>query len=118
MSHVLVIEDNWFSACNNVELALQAGATSCSMAATQKDAVAQAHLRWPDIILSDVHLREGTGTLAVQQIIDELGRVPVIFITAWPERCKPCEPPTVVLTKPVQVSRFAGLFNNMLIGVE
>jgi hypothetical protein len=48
-----------------------------------------------------VRLREGTGPLAVQIILHEMGPLPVIFITATPTACIPNEAESVVLRKPV-----------------
>jgi two-component system, response regulator PdtaR len=37
----------------------------------------------------------------VALILEELGPLPVIFITATPESCIPCDPPARVFPKPV-----------------
>lgn len=82
-------------------LAEEAGATSIAQADTQAGAVDAARQRRPELILSDVKLLVGTGPLAVQTILSELGEIPVIFITGTPEACEPCAPPGVVLGKPI-----------------
>ena len=101
MCHVLVIEDDWLIADHIVRLAEDAGATSVAQADTQASAVDAARQRRPAMILSDVKLLAGTGPLAVQTILAELGEIPVIFITGTPEACEPCAPPGVVLGKPI-----------------
>lgn len=68
---------------------------------TEDEAVAAAIDQRPDVILSDVRLRIGTGPQAVARIRVTLGPVPVIFVTGTPEECEPCEYATAVLSKPV-----------------
>ena len=107
---MLIIEDEWLIACEIAAMAERAGGTSVSMAATQIDAIAEARAEPPDVVLSDVQLREGTGPLAVEAIIAEHGQIPVIFITGTPEHCKPCEPPHVILGKPLEERIFTKAF--------
>lgn len=100
MSHVLIIEDEPFTAFA-IELALgDAGATSFGIADSEDDAVAAARARRPDVITSDVKLREGTGLDAVSTIHREVGDVPVIFLTGMPEDCGGCSETGPVLSKP------------------
>jgi CheY-like chemotaxis protein len=101
MCHVLVIEDDFLIAIHITALVEEAGATSVAVADTEQGAIDAARDRKPDIIMSDVKLALGTGPLAVQAIILEHGAVPVIFITGSPEDCHPCEPPAIILQKPV-----------------
>lgn len=113
MCHVLVIEDEWMIAEYVADVVRDAGATSIATADTQRAAVEAARQCPPGIILSDVNLLEGTGPRAVQTIIAELGPVPVIFITATPQDCAPCEPPAVVLAKPVTVNGLTETFRRL-----
>ena len=101
MCHVLVIENDFLIADHIVQLVKAAGATSVSEAVTQQEAIDQALQRRPELIISDVKLIEGTGPLAVQTILLELGRIPVIFVTGTPEDCEPCDAPAVILGKPI-----------------
>lgn len=91
------------------------GATSFAFAATEKDAVDLALQHPPALITSDVNLLEGTGPAAVAQIHQKLGDVPVIFITATPSMCEPCDPPGVVLVKPVNVRHVAAAFHQLVV---
>ena len=102
MCHVLIIEDEWLIAEYVEQLARDAGATSVDTADCQRDAIEAADKRTPEIILSDVNLRTGTGPCAVAAIQGNLGPIPVIFITGTPDDCRPCAPPGIVLTKPIQ----------------
>lgn len=113
MCHVLVIEDDWMIAEYVADVARDAGATSIDMADTQQSAVAAAFRHPPSIILSDVNLLEGTGPRAVEMILGELGPIPVIFVTGTPEACVPCDPPHVVMTKPVHAGNLTEAFKQL-----
>ncbi|GAA0463314.1 response regulator [Sphingomonas molluscorum] len=113
MCHVLVIEDEWLIAEYVCELALSAGATSIDQAATQSDAVAAATKNPPAVILSEVQLAEGTGPLAVVEIMEQLGDVPVIFITGTPEACEPCHYAAAILSKPIDPHEVVGAFRKI-----
>ncbi|MDO7843832.1 response regulator [Sphingomonas immobilis] len=104
MCHVLIIEDEPLVAIDLQDMLAAAGATSFAFAETEDDAIAEARAHRPDVITSDVMLREGTGPHAVAAILSEGGPCPVIFITGTPEACDDCDPPAQVLSKPV-VSR-------------
>ena len=101
MCHVLIIEDEALIALDLQEMLAAGGATSFSFAETEDEAVAQARLHRPDVITSDVMLREGTGPRAVETIQREMGPLPVIFITATPGACTPREASAHILAKPV-----------------
>lgn len=113
MCHVLVIEDDWITAEYVADVARDAGATSIDMADTQQSAVAAAQQHAPGIILSDVNLLEGTGPRAVETILQELGPIPVIFITGTPEACVPCDPPHVIMGKPVHPGNLTDTFRQL-----
>lgn len=101
MCHVLIIEDEPFIAMILQDLLEQEGATSFAVAVTEDEALASALAHPPAFITSDVKLIEGTGPQAVRRIQEQLGDVPVIFITATPEDCKPCKAPGKILRKPL-----------------
>jgi CheY-like chemotaxis protein len=59
----------------------------------------------PDLILADIQLADNSsGIDAVADLLEELGDVPVIFITAYPERLLTGDrpEPTYLVTKPFQ----------------
>lgn len=101
MCHVLVIEDDFLIADHIMQLIETAGATSFAQAGSQAEAIAEARLRRPAFIMSDVTLTTGTGPDAVQAIIAEHGETPVIFVTGTPAACHPCQAPMVILEKPI-----------------
>lgn len=110
MCHVLIIEDEWLIAEQLSHLVREAGATSTETADSQEEALQVARARIPDVILSDVKLLVGTGPRAVQIIRSEMGSIPVIFITATPEACRPCDPPSVILVKPINSAKVIDTF--------
>ena len=111
--HVLIIEDEALIALDLQDLLEAHGATSISIAETQADAVEAARTRRPDVITSDVTLREGTGPKAVEAILAELGQLPVIFITASPEACIPCPPPARIMEKPLRHGAIVSAFREL-----
>lgn len=100
MCHVLIIEDDALIALDLQEMLEAAGAQSFSFADSQAEAIAEARARRPDVIASDVLLREGSGPEAVKAIQAEMGPLPVFYITGTPDACRPCDPPARIVPKP------------------
>jgi len=74
------------------------------VAVTRDEAVAQAKSQQPTLVLADIQLADdSSGIDAVRDILADI-KVPVIFITAFPERLltgsRP--EPTFLITKPFQ----------------
>lgn len=113
MCHVLIIEDEPLIAMDLEDLLERYGALTFSVADTQRAAITASRQVRPDFILSDVALLEGTGPLAVEAIRRELGDIPVIFVTATPEACSPCEPPGQVFRKPMDRPAIGAAFREM-----
>lgn len=114
--HVLIIEDEALIALDLQDLFEANGATSVDIAETQSEAIELARARRPDLICSDVTLRQGTGPMAVEAIRAERGDIPVIFITATPEACLPCPPTARILGKPVRHALVASIFRDLTRG--
>lgn len=114
MCHVLIIEDEPFIAMNIQTMLEEAGATSFDFAVTEAEAVAAALAHPPGLITSDINLVEGTGPAAVARIHARLGEMPVIFISATPAECHPCNPPGIILGKPVRESELKHAFRQMV----
>jgi CheY-like chemotaxis protein len=110
MCHVLIIEDEWLIAELIRHHLETIGATSFDYAMTQTEAVALAIAHKPEVITSDVKLIEGTGPLAVRAIHEEVGPIPIIYITATPDDCRPCEHSIAILSKPVTYRALADAF--------
>lgn len=114
MCHILIIEDEPLISMMIQDLLEDEGAESFDVAVTRDDAVAAALRRLPDLITSDVKLRQGTGPLAVSEIHERLGEIPVIFISGTPEECEPSNPPGIVLSKPRQQGALQEAYHRMI----
>lgn len=99
----------------NIQTMLEeAGTTSFDFAVTEAEAVAAALAHPPELITSDVKLVEGTGPAAVARIHARLGEMPVIFISATPGECHPCNPPGIILGKPIRKTELKDVFCRMV----
>lgn len=101
---VLIIEDEPIIAMDIEELVEGCGHRVVGVAATETDAVEIAARERPGLILADINLGQGgDGTHAVARIMQR-HQVPVIFVTAYPERLLTGEAlePAFVITKPFE----------------
>jgi DNA-directed RNA polymerase specialized sigma24 family protein len=99
---VMIIEDEPLIAMDIEDIVASMGHRSVGVARTREEAVKLAAVRQPNLILSDVQLADNSsGIDAVQDILKELN-VPVIFITAFPERLLTGEKPepAFLISKP------------------
>jgi DNA-directed RNA polymerase specialized sigma24 family protein/AmiR/NasT family two-component response regulator len=99
---VLIIEDEPLIALDLQSLVEDLGHNVVDVARTHKEAVASIAKLAPGLILADIQLADGSSGLeAVNEILGML-EVPVIFITAYPERfltgSRP--EPAFLITKP------------------
>lgn len=100
---VMVIEDEAIIALDIQSIVSDMGHYVTGVAPTASSAVALFGKERPDLILSDIQLADGSsGIDAVNEILKTAGDVPVIFITAFPERLLTGErpEPAFVITKP------------------
>ena len=103
---VLIIEDEPIIAMDIESIVRDLGHNVTGVAVTRDEAVAQARKAPPGLVLADIQLADdSSGIDAVKDILGEFS-VPVIFITAFPERLltgtRP--EPTYLITKPFQRS--------------
>ncbi|MCI0756891.1 response regulator [Teichococcus vastitatis] len=101
---ILVIEDEPIIAMDVRQLVEDCGHRVVGVAATETQAVRLAQDRNPSLILADVNLGAGgDGITAVNRIQERL-KVPVIFVTAYPERLLTAEQvePAFVISKPFE----------------
>jgi CheY-like chemotaxis protein/DNA-directed RNA polymerase specialized sigma24 family protein len=101
---VLIIEDEPIIAMDIEMIVRDLGHNVTGVAVTRSEAVAQARQSPPTLVLADIQLADdSSGIDAVRDILAEF-TVPVIFITAFPERlltgARP--EPTFLITKPFQ----------------
>ncbi|THD72792.1 response regulator [Thalassobius vesicularis] len=100
---ILVIEDEAIIAMDLQDIVSDMGHSTTGVARTHDGAVRLAGRVRPDLILSDIQLADGSsGVEAVNEILKAAGDIPVIFITAFPERLLTGErpEPAFVITKP------------------
>ncbi len=103
-SDVLIIEDEALISMELEQIVTDLGHTVCGTAITHAEAVAAAEQNRPSLVLADIQLADGSsGIDAVKEILGKFS-VPVIFITAFPERLLTGErpEPTFLITKPFQ----------------
>ncbi|MGY6551536.1 MAG: response regulator [Erythrobacter sp.] len=99
---VMIIEDEAIIALHLKSLLISMGNDVAAIVRTESEAVAMAEQIQPELILADVNLADGSsGIDAVQRILQQIS-VPVIFITAFPEKLLTGErdEPAYVISKP------------------
>ncbi len=100
---VLVIEDEAIIAMDIVAIVEGMGHQVTANARTRAEAVEMAANEPPDLILADIQLADNSsGVDAVNDILAQFGAIPVIFITAFPERLLTGErpEPAFLINKP------------------
>jgi CheY-like chemotaxis protein len=101
---VLIIEDEPIIAADLENLVQDLGHEVTGNATTRSEAVSMAKANPPGLILCDIQLADGSsGIDAAHDILDVMD-VPIIFITAFPERLLTGErpEPTFLIPKPFQ----------------
>jgi DNA-directed RNA polymerase specialized sigma24 family protein/CheY-like chemotaxis protein len=113
---VLIIEDETFIALDLEGLVESLGHQVLGVARTHKEAVALAKVKRPGIILADIQLADGSSGLdAVNEMLNSF-QVPVIFITAYPERFLTGErpEPAFLIAKPFQPATVSAVLSQAL----
>lgn len=103
-TRVLIIEDEPLIAMQLEDLVRGLGHEIVGTAATRTQAVEAVSEVTPGLVLADIQLADGSSGLdAVDDILQQF-EVPVIFITAYPERLLTGDrpEPTYLVTKPFQ----------------
>ena len=103
-TEILIIEDEPIIALDIEAMVQDLGHTVTSVARTHREAVESVEQHRPGLVLADIHLADGSSGLeAVNEILASIN-VPVIFITAYPERLLTGEKPepAFLITKPFQ----------------
>ncbi|MFO6446138.1 response regulator [Erythrobacter sp. NE805] len=101
---VLIIEDEPLIAMQLEDLVTGLGHTVSGTAATRTQARAAVAEAMPGLVLADIQLADGSSGLDAVDDILSVGSMPVIFITAYPERLLTGDrpEPTYLVTKPFQ----------------
>ena len=105
-AQVMIVEDEPLIAMDIETIVRDLGHDVVGIAVTRDEAVGLAGEKDPTLILADIHLADqSSGIDAVKDILARTS-VPVIFITAYPERLLTGErpEPTFLITKPFQRS--------------
>ena len=113
---VLIIEDEPFIALDLQTLVEELGHRVVNVARTHSEAIEAVNQSRPGLILADIQLADGSSGLeAVNQILDSFS-VPVIFITAYPERFLTGTPPepAFLITKPFGVDSLKAVISQAL----
>lgn len=101
-TNVLIIEDEPIIALDIESLVRDLGHDIAGVAATKDEAIALAKASRPGLVLADVRLADGSSGIDAATEILAAFDVPVIFITAYPERLLSGErpEPAYLITKP------------------
>lgn len=101
---VLIIEDEPLIALDLKEIVTNLGHRVPSVARTRSQALDALQRMQPGLILADIQLADGSSGLDTVNDILTMQKLPVVFITAYPERLltgvRP--EPTFLITKPFQ----------------
>ncbi|MFY7961394.1 MAG: response regulator [Elsteraceae bacterium] len=101
-TRVLIVEDEPVIALNLSDIVRRAGHTVVGVASTRDAAVAMAKETRPGLVLCDIQLRDRSSGLDAARDILETFSVPIVFITAFPERLLTgaSHEPAFLVTKP------------------
>lgn len=101
-AEVLIIEDEPLIALDIARIVKAMGHQVVGAASTHKEAVEIARSTRPGIVLADIQLADGSSGIEAAREILESMEVPVVFVTAYPERLLTGEgrEPTFLVTKP------------------
>jgi CheY-like chemotaxis protein len=113
---VLIIEDEPFIALDLQSLVEEQGHRVVDVARTHREAIEAVKRHRPGLILADIQLADGSSGLeAVNEILGSVS-VPVIFITAYPERFLTGTPPepAFLITKPFGIDNLKAIISQAL----
>jgi DNA-directed RNA polymerase specialized sigma24 family protein len=113
---VLIIEDETFIALDLEGLVESLGHRVVGIARTHTEAISLAKAKRPGLILADIQLADGSSGLdAVNELLDSF-EVPVIFITAYPERFLTGQrpEPAFLIAKPFQPATVSAVVSQAL----
>jgi len=113
---VLIIEDEPIIAMDLEAVVSSLGHTVLHVARTRREAVAAMADHRPGLVLADIQLADGSNGLDAVKEILAIASVPVVFITAYPERLltgsRP--EPTFLITKPFRTDAVKAIITQAL----
>ncbi|MBD3732993.1 MULTISPECIES: response regulator [unclassified Sphingopyxis] len=115
-ARILIIEDEPIIAMDIEMIVRDLGHDVVAVATTHAEAVAEAQKHQPGLVLADIQLADNSsGIEAVQEILQDV-KLPVIFITAFPERLLTGDrpEPAFLLTKPYQPATLRAAISQVL----
>jgi DNA-directed RNA polymerase specialized sigma24 family protein len=113
---ILIIEDEALIALDLEQMVENLGHRVLGIARTRTSAVALARTHQPGLILADIQLADGSSGLDAVDDMLNLFQVPVIFITAYPERFLTGQrpEPAFLIAKPYQPATVAAVISQAL----
>jgi len=113
---VLIIEDEALIALDLEDIVENLGHRSIGIARTRSEAIALSKIKPPGLILADIQLADGSSGLEAVNDLLAAFTVPVVFITAYPERFLTGErpEPAFLVSKPYQKSMISALVSQAL----
>ncbi|MEM8853558.1 MAG: response regulator [Pseudomonadota bacterium] len=115
-TNVLIIEDEPMIALDLESLVEDLGHEVAGVARTHSEAIESVAKRRPGLVLADIRLADGSSGLeAVNEILQTID-VPVVFITAYPERLLTGErpEPAFLITKPFETDTVKAVVSQAL----
>jgi DNA-directed RNA polymerase specialized sigma24 family protein len=115
-TEIMIIEDEPLIAMDIEQLVESLGHKVVSVARTHKEAVSLFNQTNPKMILADIQLADGSSGIDAVNDILNTHPIPVIFITAFPERLLTGErpEPTFLVTKPFNPDMVKALISQAL----
>lgn len=115
-TEIMIIEDEPLIALDIEQIVLDLGHTVSGIARTHAEALELYRKTSPGMILADIHLADGSSGIDAINDILKVASIPVIFITAFPERLLTGEraEPTFLVTKPYNPDMLKALISQAL----
>ena len=116
-SRILIIEDEPVISMHLESIVEDMGHEVAGTAATRDEAVDRARRGGIDLVLADIRLADESSGIDAVKDIREMEDLPVIFITAYPERLLTGErpEPTYLITKPFEVATVVATIGQALL---
>lgn len=116
MTDILIIEDEPLIAMDLESLVESLGHNVSGIARTRDEAIKLAARKRPGLILADIQLADGSSGLDAVNDLLKTFEVPVIFITAYPERFLTGErpEPAFLIAKPFQPNHVSAVISQAL----
>ncbi|MCZ2328890.1 response regulator [Bartonella sp. F02] len=115
-TQVMIIEDEPLIAMDIEQMVENLGHKVVGIARTRDEAVVMYHQKKPRLILADIQLADNSSGIDAVNDILKKEQIPVIFITAFPERLLTGErpEPTFLVTKPFNPDMVKALISQAL----